>query len=76
MKSYRFVVDYKSDAGAWTAGEVVEFADDFAAWLNRDVAGCVELVTEPEPEPEPEPRAVEAPPQDRMVKRPARKRGA
>lgn len=77
MGRYRFVTDYRSGAGQWAAGELVELTDDLAAWLGRDVPGCLEpVVDEPEPEPEPEPRAIEAPPADRMQRKPAQKRGA
>lgn len=75
MRRYRFTRDYASGAGTWAAGDEAEFSEDFAAWLNRDVAGCVVPADEPEPESAPEARAVEEPPQDRQVKRAPRTRG-
>ena len=42
-------------------GEVVELDDDIAAWLKTDSPGLLSAVEEE--------RAVEEPPQDRMVKR-------
>lgn len=42
----RFTVDYRSDAGAWQAGDETELDEDFASWLNRDIPGCVEPVDE------------------------------
>ncbi len=67
MRSYRFTRRYRSHLGTWKAGEVVVFDDTTAAWLNRDSPGCIEPVEEPE-------RAMDAPPQDRQVKRAPRKR--
>lgn len=67
---YRFTCDYKSGYGQWKYGEEVEFDDETAAWLLRDVAGCIEPVTEPEA------RAMEKPPRNRQVTSAPRKRGA
>ena len=69
---FRFLTDYRSHIGAWKAGDVAEFDADTAAWIQRDVPGCLEAETPPETEPET--RTVEAPPQDRMMHKPARKR--
>ena len=69
---YRFLLDYASHIGEWRAGDVAEFDDDTAAWLNRDVPGCLEPATAPEAKPET--RTADAPPQDRMIRKPARKR--
>lgn len=47
-------------------GQVLTIDDpEYAAWLGRDMRGNLELISE---------RAPEAPPQDRMVRRPTRKR--
>lgn len=64
MARYRFVSDYRSHVGAWSAGDVAEFDDpELVAWINRDVAGCLVSADEPEPE-----RAIDAPPHDRQIK--------
>jgi hypothetical protein len=56
----------------WQEGEVVEIDDpEYAAWLGRDMQGHLEPVVDAPPAPEP--RSVEAPKQDRMVRK-ARKR--
>lgn len=44
MPRYRFTTDYRSDAGAWKAGEEAELDEATIAWLNRDIPGCVEPV--------------------------------
>lgn len=66
MPRYRFVLDYKSGAGAWRAGDEADFAEDFAAWLNRDVAGCVEAVDDAATAESA--WTGDGPPADRMVK--------
>lgn len=66
---YRFTCDYKSDFGAWAKGDEAEFDDITAAWLLRDVAGCIEPI-----DAEPEGRAVKSAPKDRQVKRAANDR--
>lgn len=50
----------------WQPGEVVELSEEDAAWFNRDSEGCLIPVVETQ--------SVDAPPQDRMVKRAPRKR--
>lgn len=48
-------------------GQIITIEDEeHASWLIRDSAGGIELFVEKPPE---EARLVEAPPQDRMVKR-------
>jgi hypothetical protein len=81
MKRYIIKHDYQSHRGRFTAGQVVELDDEFAAWLNRDSRGVLELVPPsiPAPEPiapapEPETRVLETPPRDRMIRR-GHKRG-
>jgi hypothetical protein len=60
----QFGQSYRSNAGAWDAGQVVELPDDLVEWLNHDSPGvCV-----PVEETEPAARQVQAPPADRMVK--------
>lgn len=67
---YRFTCNYQSGAGSWQQGETAEFSDDFAAWLLRDVAGCIEPV-----EPEQDTVRQETKPQhDRQLKRAPRSR--
>lgn len=73
---YRFTCNYQSGAGSWRQGETAELSDDLAAWLLRDVAGCIEPVeaeTPAEPEPAQE-RDLSAPQHDRRLKRAPRKR--
>jgi hypothetical protein len=63
---------YKSAAGEYQAGQIIEIGDaDYAAWLNRDMGGYLEPVVEPAPAPEV--RAPEAPPADRMVRKAQRR---
>ena len=59
---YRFTCRYHSEFGSWAEGDVAEFDDRTAAWLLRDVAGCI-VAVEPEPE-----RAIKHAPKDRQLK--------
>lgn len=68
---YRFTCDYESGLGAWRCGDVAELDDDTAAWLLRDVMGCIVPVTPDAPE---SPRSVETPPNDRQLKKAPRSR--
>ena len=73
---YRFTCDYSSSVGTWAAGEVAELDDDTAAWLLRDVAGCI-VVVGPQDDagaPEDESRSLDTPSHDRQLKRAPRKR--
>lgn len=72
MARYRFTRVYGSHLGAWQPGDVAEFDDETAAWLERDCPGC--LAAETLPEAEPETRAADEAPHDRQVKRAPRKR--
>lgn len=65
---YRFTIDYASSQGMWAKGEEVELDDETAAWLLRDVAGCIEPVEESSE------RAKDAPQHDRQMKRAPRTR--
>lgn len=68
----RYIVKryHKIGATEYQAGQVLEIDDpEYAAWLNRDMRGGLELIIDtPAPEPEPV-RAIEKPPRDRMVRR-------
>lgn len=68
---YRFTKPYRSDFGVYAAGDVAEFDDETAAWLNRDEPGCLEAATSPEAEA----RAVAEAPETRQVTK-ASNRGA
>lgn len=59
---------YKSDAGQFEAGDIIEMSAADAAWFNRDVAGLLVPY-------EPAERAPDAPPNDRMMKGAPKKRG-
>ena len=65
---YRFTTNYQSGAGQWSKGSVAEFDADTAAWMLRDVPGCIEPVETK--------RAADKPANDRQVKAAPRKRGA
>ena len=56
-------------------GQVIDIDDpEDAAWLGRDMRGYLTPIVPEPPAPEPEPeRAVEAAPQDRMVRKPRRR---
>lgn len=72
MARYRVTRRYESGLGSYAEGDVVDLVDDFAAHINRDSPGTLELEPAYEALP-PAERAFDAPPQDRMVKS-ARKR--
>lgn len=79
MQTYRFITAYKSGIGTWAEGDTAELDDDTAAWLLRDVAGCIEPVeaeapANPEADEVTEERALDAPQHDRQLKRAPRKR--
>lgn len=76
MQTYRFTCTYESGYGTYQVGETAELDDDTAAWLLRDVAGCIEPVgaETPEPDDEPDTRALDAPQHDRQVKKAPRTR--
>lgn len=76
MQTYRFTCNYTSGAGAWQAGDTADFDDIAAAWLLRDVPGCIVVVGDetPEPDDEPDTRALDAPQHDRQVKKAPRTR--
>lgn len=60
---YRVTQNYKSaEVGPFTAGQVLEIDDDMAAWVNHDAPGT--LV---------EHRSLDTPPNDRMVRKGARR---
>lgn len=40
-KRYRFVKDYRSGDLIWAPGQEIDVTEDYAAWLNRDVPGCL-----------------------------------
>ena len=67
---YRFTCNYKSGAGSWSKGDEEAFDDTTAAWLLRDVAGCIE----PAQTPQDDARALEAPQHDRQIKKAPRAR--
>ena len=68
MKQYLVQRYYHSDFATYQAGDVLQLDDDIAGWLNRDSPGVIaEIVAS-------EQRAVEEPPQDRMVRKPELKR--
>jgi len=78
----RYIVKWDYIAGElrYTAGSVVELTAEFAAWVQRDSRGVLELIVERPLQPEPEPereraeRAMEAPAADRMVRKAGGKR--
>ena len=71
----RYIVqrDYQSHAATWKAGLVVELGAEEAAWFNRDSRGVLKLIEERPSEPVAE-RAIEQPPQDRMVRKSSKRR--
>jgi hypothetical protein len=67
MKLY-VLNDYRSARASYTAGQEIEVDDKLGAWLLRDAPGC--FATEP-PEVK---KALEQPPADKQIKKPARKK--
>jgi hypothetical protein len=66
---YRFRWAYRSNAGVFEKGQVVNFASERAAWFNRDSPGVLEeIVTET--------RAPDAPAHDRMMRPRGRRKAA
>lgn len=68
--------NYQSGLGGpWQAGDEVNLDEALVEAINRDSPGVLApVVGEPAKEEEPGARDVEAPPQDRQVKGPARRR--
>ena len=60
--------EYISRGVHYKAGETIEVDRDTALFLQRDAPGCFAPVNAPEV------KAVEAPPVDKMVKKPAKKK--
>ena len=76
MQTYRFTCTYESGYGTWQAGDTADFDDITAAWLLRDVPGCIVVVgdeTTAADELE-QARDLSAPEHDRQMKRAPRKR--
>lgn len=79
MARYIFTADYESHFGKYHAGQAIELNDEDAAWVMRDSRGALEplsggpVAVKP-PEVEPEARAIEEPPQDRMISKSKRRR--
>lgn len=71
---YRFTGDYTSGAGSWSNGDEAEFDDGFAAWLLRDVAGCIVALSDAPDATEPAERSIDAPEHDRQLKKAPRSR--
>jgi hypothetical protein len=69
MPRYIVQSDYQSHAATWKAGLVVDLGAEEADWFNRDSPGVLKPVEEPVAE-----RAIEAPPQDRMVRKSSKRR--
>jgi len=73
----RYIVGryYRAGPVEYQAGQVIEIDDaEYAAWLKRDMGGYLEeILPTPPPMLEPE-RAVEKPPQDRMVRRASKRK--
>jgi len=73
---YRFTCNYKSGAGSWSKGDEEAFDDTTAAWLLRDVAGCIVAVDAPDAPDATEAasRALDTPAHDRQLKKAPRTR--
>lgn len=57
---------YRSHRGAWEAGEEITVDNELGTWLLRDAPGCFEEMTE---------KALDEPPEDKMVKSAPKKKG-
>ncbi len=64
----RVVHDYNSQRGQYKAGQIIEVSDEFGTWLMRDSVSCFVLADEVQNV------AFDAPPVDRVMKRPGRPR--
>lgn len=73
---YRFTCDYKSNFGAWSKGDIAEFDDVTAAWLLRDVSGCIEPADAKAPKADetPHTREISVPEHDRQIRKAPRSR--
>lgn len=49
----RYVVrkPYQSHVGRYEPGQVLELEDELAAWMLRDLPGCIALIPEPQAAP-------------------------
>ncbi len=78
LKRYIVQHHYESHVGRYKTGQILELDDELAAWMNRDSKGVlVEIIDGPSAvvkEPELEARVIEAPPEDRMVRKAEHKR--
>lgn len=57
--------DYYSQRGGWAKGQEIEVDDRLGQWLLNDAPGCFEVIPYGLPD---------APPVDKMIKKPARKK--
>ena len=57
---------YSSHRGAWRKGEEIEVEEELGHWLLRDSPGSFEIVVE---------KAMDEPPEDKMVKSAPKKKG-
>jgi len=73
MVKLKCLAGYNNKQFSFEAGQVFEVDDVTARWLQADSPGAFEVVVEPA---EPEGKAMEAPPVDKMMRAPARKKGA
>lgn len=70
MKRYRITQTFSSSGVSYVEGQVLELDDATAAWMLRDVAGCIV----PESGTAQTTRVVDGPESDRMVSTTASKR--
>ena len=71
---YLFTCRYKSEFGAWSEGDIAEFDAQTAAWLLRDVAGCIVALSDAPDATEAASRALDTPAHDRQLKNAPRAR--
>lgn len=71
MAQYKVTQSYKTGDVAYVEGQILDIDDATAAWMLRDVPGCIVAIKANTPVS----RVMESAPVDRMVSAVTRKRG-
>ena len=71
---FQFTRPYRSSAGAFGAGQIVDMTEDLAAWFNRDDHGILVPYVASNVTTTEEVRSAEAPEHDRMERKSKRRK--